>query len=128
MKDISKKLISVDKARELQANWEANQAKALKENDLKDVREFLFDLEELQEYINLVRDKSKEQGIENPGIRIYFGAYSEESGNDSTVFLAPTKTSTSQIKQLSSADDSVANNYEISPLNTVLGGYPPIPY
>ncbi|HET8854407.1 MAG TPA: hypothetical protein VFM60_00675, partial [Salinimicrobium sp.] len=65
MDKIEDKLITVKKARELQANWKDNQGKGIKGRGLKDVREFLFDLEELQEYINFVRSKSQEQGIQN---------------------------------------------------------------
>ena len=124
MDKIAEKLISVEKARELESNWKSNQGKGIEGRGLKDVREFLFDLEALQEYINHVRTKSVEQGIQNPGIRIYFGAYAEDRNKVSTVFLAPTKSTVKAGVQ----EEEVANNYEISPLNTVIGGYPPINY
>ena len=124
MDKIADKLISVEKARELESNWKSNQGKGIEGRGLKDVREFLFDLDALQEYINHVRTKSVEQGIQNPGIRIYFGAYAEDRNKVSTVFLAPTKSTVKTGVQ----EEEVANNYEISPLNTVIGGYPPINY
>lgn len=120
MDRIKDKLISVEKARELQTNWNENQGKGITGRGLRDVREFLFDLEDLQEYIDYVREKSQEQGIQNPGLRIYLGAYADRK-KVSTVFLAPTKT----VKSMELEED-VENNYEISPLNTVIGGYPPI--
>ena len=117
------KLITVKEAQDLQTNWNENQGKGIKSRGLKDVREFLFSLEELQEYIDHVKTKSAEQGITKPGIRIYFGAYAGDKENKSTVFLAPTQSTES-----AESNDKVLNNYEISPLNTVMGGYPPTNY
>lgn len=123
MEKISEKLISTEKARELQSNWVGNQGMAIEKNGFKDVRDFLFNLEDLQEYIDYVRVRSREQGIDNPGIRVFFGAYAADKENDATVFLSPTMNI-----QERNADDHVPNNYEISPLNTIQGGYPPITY
>src|SRR5690606_41361430 len=92
MEKISEKLISTEKARELQSNWVGNQGMAIEKNGFKDVRDFLFNLEDLQEYIDYVRVRSREQGIDNPGIRVFFGAYVAVRENDETVFLSPQRT------------------------------------
>jgi len=127
MESYSDKQISVEKARELQKNWIENQGSAIdKAMAMTDVRDFLFDLEELQEFLNLVRTKSKEQGISNPGIRIYFGAYGEEYKKRATVFLQATNDILAY--QESDPDQQVKNNEEIEPINTVQGGFPPIDY
>ena len=130
MSALSDKQISVEKARELQKNWISNQGAAINESmKMTDVRDFLFDLEELQEYINMVRDKSKEEGILNPGLRIYFGAYGEEGERRATVFLQATKGSDTLTRSNSTEEgDQEANNTDIQPLNTVQGGFPPIDY
>ena len=55
-----------------------------------DNRSSLFTIEELENYINYL--KESEKGID--GIRIYLGSYGEDmdkKSNKTTVFLAPTK-------------------------------------
>ncbi len=125
------KQISVEKARELQKNWIENQGTAIdKAIGTTDVRDFLFDLEELQDYINVVRDQSREQGISNPGLRIYFAAYGDDQERRATIFLQATKDLKSSVQQADSFqdDEGAEDNLEIRPLNTVQGGFPPIDY
>lgn len=86
--------ISVDEAKKLQENWITNRGKEIKRGlGYDDTREFLIKASELQEYLDYVKEKSEEQGIKDPGIRIYFGSYPGErdKGSFSTIFLAPTK-------------------------------------
>ncbi|HBL78667.1 MAG: hypothetical protein CL527_00100 [Aequorivita sp.] len=113
------KCITVDKARELQDNWVATRAvdieRAMGSND---TREFLFSLEELQEFLDYVRAESKKQEITNPGVRIYFGAYDNDTTDKATCFLAPTV----------GINSGAPNNYKIDPFNTVIGGWPPHSY
>ncbi len=121
-----KKCISVDKARELQERWVKSRGKEIERGQgYQDTREFWFSLDELQEYIDYVREESKNQGAENPGIRIYFGAYPPGQNNRSksytTVFLAPTK-------EVSNSLTTTENNYDIDPLNESNGGVPPTVY
>tara|TARA_R110002050_G_C8837235_1_gene505676 strand:+ start:563 stop:919 length:357 start_codon:yes stop_codon:yes gene_type:complete len=116
---VPSKCITVAKARELQDNWVATRAVEIARSmGSNDTREFLFSLNELQEFLDYVREQSKEQEIANPGVRIYFGAYDNSITDKATCFLAPTK----GITQTS------PNNYDIQPMNTVLGGWPPYNY
>lgn len=125
-----KKLISVEEAKELQKNWVESRGKAIKKGQgHDDTREFWYSLEELQEYLDYVREKSKEQGVEKPGIRIYFGAYPRTNNKKSysTIFLAPTKEKSGNSEGEPLEDDD-NNNYEIEPLNQNNGGFPPTNY
>lgn len=123
-----KKCISVQEARELQKNWKSSRGKAIdRAQGFQDTREFWLSIEELEEYLKYVKEKSVEQEVENPGIRIYFGAYPPAAQNRgySTVFLAPTKKSGSVE---STVEDENVNNYDIDPLNQTSGGVPPTEY
>lgn len=128
MSAFTDKLIPREKAQELQKNWIENQGSVIDQaRKVEDVRYFLFDLEELQEYIDLVREQSKVQGISRPGIRIHFGAYGEEKEKQATIFLQATQ----NVKDVQQTEgdqegEQVENNYEIMGLNTVQGGFPPI--
>lgn len=123
------KCVAVNEARELQENWKKSRGKEIERGQgYVDTREFWYSVEELQEYLDYVKEKSREQGVQNPGIRIYLGAYpkSQQKKSFSTVFLAPTKGSDSIIE--ASEENDQENNYEIEPLNTVQGGWPPTEY
>ncbi|MBT0608943.1 hypothetical protein [Aequorivita echinoideorum] len=113
------KCISVEEATQLQDNWLATRAIYIEQGlGGADTREFLFSVEELQEFLDYVKSESEEQEIDNPGVRIYFAAYNSEENNKATVFLAPTK----------GTDENADNNYKIDPMNTVIGGWPPKNY
>lgn len=128
-----KKCISVDEAKKLQKKWMETRALEIEQaQGYKDTREFLYSLEELQEYLDYVKEQSSAQGIEKPGIRMYFGAYSKTYVKKSyaTMFLSATKDLEKNIESLEEEEVSnkTENNYEIDPFNTVLGGYPPKDY
>lgn len=78
------KCITTVKARTLQDTWIKTRAQAI-EGALgyEDTREFVFSVSELQEYLDYVREKSREQGFNNPGIRIYSASYPEADGEKS---------------------------------------------
>lgn len=121
------KCISVEKARGLQNNWQKSRGKEIERGQgYEDTREFWYSVAELQEYLDYVKENSAQQGINNPGVRIYFGAYekSENRKSYSTVFLAPTM----EKALLEDDSDSPENNYEIDPLNDSAGGVPPTKY
>lgn len=124
-----KKCISVEEARKEQDEWVKTRGKEIERGQgYKDTREFWYSLDELQEYLDYVREKSREQGVEKPGIRIYLGAYPniKEKKGYTTIFLAPTKEASQQTEVAS--EDSDPNNYEIEPLNQTHGGFPPTTY
>lgn len=108
--------ITVTEARELQDNWIKTRAVYI-EKDLgtPDTREFLFSVEELQEFLDYVKAGSENH---TPGIRIYFGAYGTGKADKATVFLAPTLGVTVGSE----------NNYKLEPLNRSLQGMPPKTY
>ncbi|AVR46974.1 hypothetical protein C7S20_17890 [Christiangramia fulva] len=121
-----KKCISVEQARELQNHWVRSRGKEIERGQgYQDTREFWFSLDELQEYINYVREESEKQKVVNPGIRVYFGAYPPGKNNReksySTIFLAPTK-------DVTNSPTTTENNYDIEPLNESSGGVPPTTY
>ncbi|HET7361311.1 MAG TPA: hypothetical protein VFI78_05190 [Salinimicrobium sp.] len=129
------KCISVEKARKLQDDWKESRGKEIERGQgYEDTREFWYSLDELQEYLDYVREKSEEQGVKKPGIRIYFAAYpkSNDKKSYSTVFLAPTKEKTStqpfSMEAASKAEDDNENNYDIDPINYSDGGIPPRNY
>lgn len=113
------KCITVEEARKLQDNWESTRAKIIDSNLGKiDSREFYYTIEELEEYLAYVKDESQKQGINNPGVRIYLGAYDDSKSNYATVFIAPTEGETKSSK----------NNYSIDPFNFGQSGHPPKGY
>lgn len=108
--------ITVEEARELRNNWVQTRAVYI-ENRLgsPDIHEFLFSVEELQQYLDYVKAGTEK---ETPGIRIYFAAYSDNKSDKATVFLAPTLGITAESK----------NNYDLQPLNRSVQGWPPRNY
>ncbi len=113
------KCISVDQARQLQDNWVSTRAIEIERaQGSVDTREFFYTLDELQEYLDYVKDSSSKQGIDNPGIRIYFAAHDTRSDDKATIFLAPTDGDTINSN----------NNYDIEALNSSGGGWPPKSY
>lgn len=120
------KCISVEEAKGLQADWKETRGKEIKKaQGYEDTCEFWYSVEELEEYLNYVKERSAEQGITKPGIRIYFASYpkKENEKSYSTIFLAPTGEKNSDA--LADDNELVENNYSIEPLNTVIGGFPP---
>lgn len=125
-----KKCISVEEARKLQDKWTNTRGKEIRRGQgYEDTREFWYTLDELQDYLDYVREKSKEQGVAKPGIRVYLGAYpqTDEKRSFSTIFLAPTKEKAGNSGE-EIAGDGDENNYEIEPLNDSSSGHPPTIY
>lgn len=107
--------ISVADAKKLQANWNSTRAVEIERaQGSKDPISFTLNIDQLQEYIDYVKDKTKGD-IKQAGIRVYFAAYDNVTSDKATVFLC------------ASEDDSEnsANNYAVEPLNKNQGGWPP---
>src|SRR5690554_7659566 len=84
-----KSMITIEEARQLFENWQKSRAKVIADKlGEADAHDFLFSLSELEKYLEYVR---KNSSVDNPGIRVYLGAYGESEGNKATVFLVPTK-------------------------------------
>jgi len=124
------KCITVEEAKALQNKWKETRALEIEQaQGYQDTREFWYSLDELQEYLDYVKDQSNAQGINKPGIRIYFGAYAKTpvKKSEATVFLAPTKKKTNPLEEDGDAVNN-ENNYDIDPMNIGTGGDPPINY
>ena len=112
----SSALITVEEARKLQQNWIDTRASDIaKARNKEDVCEFLFSVDELQNFLNYIKEKSSSA---NPGVRIYLAAYNEKNKDEATVFMAPTN----GVKLGSE------NDYDLQPLNRAVNGWPPKNY
>lgn len=126
-----KKCITVNEAKALQNKWKETRAQEIEQaQGYQDTREFWYSVEELQEYLDYVKEQSTTQGINKPGIRIYFGAYPKSSVKKSyaTIFLAPTKEKSAILEGEEEISNNTENNYDIDPMNIGTGGDPPINY
>lgn len=127
--DQPEKCVKIEEARELHDAWKSTRGKYIEDaQGYEDTCEFWYSIEELEQYLTYVKQKSREQGVTNPGIRIYLGAYAstEKEKSFSTVFLAPTMDSSD--KSDTDAGDEHPNNYDIAPMNESHTGYPPRSY
>jgi len=134
------KCISVEEARELHDNWDKQRGHHLKKClGHEDTREFWWSVEELQEYLKYVKKESKKQGIENPGIRMYLGAYSKSKckmgKGYTTLFLAPTGSRPGTLgkdgrdgNDGGDGRDGDDNNTDIDAYNGAGSGHPPRRY
>lgn len=122
------KLISVEEAKAMQDRYVNTRFNFVTQGlGHQDTREFWWSLDDLEAYMRYVREKSKEQGVETPGIRFYLGAYEPGHKNGTTtLFLVPTKEDSSSGKAMTS--ETQVNNYEIDPMNESNGGVPPTVY
>lgn len=113
------KCIHVEDAKTLHQNWINTRQEAIDSAiGEEDNRSCFYTVAELKEYLDYVIQMSSEQNIANPGIRLYFAAYNQDSNKKATLFLAPT---------VGDTRDS-DNNYNIDPFNFGMGGPPPIDY
>ncbi|SRX54954.1 hypothetical protein [Aequorivita sp. CIP111184] len=109
--------ITVAEARQMQDNWVATRAVDIEQAmGSADAREFLFTVDELQEFLDYIK-ASPSMGTQQ-GVRIYFAAYDNDTSDKATVFLAPTLGVTA----------SSPNNYNLKPLNKGITGFPPTNY
>lgn len=121
------KCISPQDAEKLFSHWSKTRGETLRESlGEHDTCEFSLSISELREYLDYVEDESKKQGVSNPGVRLYFGAYDASKSNKTTFFLAPTKGKTASTSR--SGDDDDENNYDIDAWNINQGGWPPTQY
>tara|TARA_R110000850_G_scaffold150497_1_gene273172 strand:- start:65410 stop:65766 length:357 start_codon:yes stop_codon:yes gene_type:complete len=113
------KCIPVDTAKTLHENWINTRQEAIdRAIGEEDNRSCFYTVAELKEYLDYVTEMSNEQNITNPGIRLYFAAYNQDSNKKATIFLAPTVGDT----------HNTENNYNIDPFNFGSAGHPPLDY
>ncbi|HLS12553.1 MAG TPA: hypothetical protein VK050_10360 [Flavobacteriaceae bacterium] len=124
MKEEIPGLIEYTEAKALHAKWLDTRGEIIA-NALghEESYEINFSANDLLKYLEYVIESSKEQGIDEPGIRILFGTYDEDKNpsleklrTKATVVLVPTVES--------SADSSC--NKTINALNRAHTGWPPI--
>jgi len=112
-----KNCIPVGEARQLQNNWDGTQgADIARAQGAEAVRSVTFSIDDLQDYINYVKEETNAQGI-----RVWFGSYGNDgtkNANKATVFFAPCATKEGDSK----------NNYEAEPMNFGQSGWPPFVY
>jgi len=121
--------ISVKDAKALQATWMSahelgEEVQVPEDNEVCCVT---FNIDQLQEYINYIKEQSQQQGIAAPGIRVYLGAYNvpsadtlggdgdDDSNPRTTVFFCASENDGGES----------GNNYNIDPLNNGNSGWPP---
>jgi hypothetical protein len=111
--------ISVATAKQLQKNWNDTRAREIDQaQGSQDTFEFTFDIDELQEYIDYVKEEAKKQQLGSVGLRLFFAAYDDSKSKKATIFLCP-----------SASNDANSNNlYSIDPFNNNTGGWPPKRY
>ena len=122
--DRPKKCITPDLARELEIRWQETRGFAInKELGYEDSHQSVYTIEEIRDYLDYVEEKSNQQGIKNPKISIFLGAYdkTEKKPSLTTMFLAPTKPDETN-------DERNEPNYDIDPYNLGEIPWPPEKY
>jgi hypothetical protein len=91
-----KQLISIAKGKELSKNYNLKYASTIASKDkIDDANAVWFSIDELQNYINYIKEEGALKGNVIDGIRFYFGVYSNTESLDkagfTTIFLSPTR-------------------------------------
>ncbi len=123
------KLITSEQAAELNACFKAKQNKGFDaENDSNFACSSWYSLEDLEGYINYVKQEALKKKIPVDGIRFYFGVYPENTEDKSkagqnTLFMCPTAASKSFSED--NGDDNSEDVTEIFAMNYGDNGNPP---
>lgn len=133
--DPPSQVISPQEANDLEEYYKRTRANILNDTlGFEDAREFWFSLDTLKKYIEYVEREAASMEKTDLGIRIYLGAYPENSSYPnakySTVFLVPTaKSAGNPLKQGFLPIENENENMEgVSALNYGTGGIPPNDY
>lgn len=89
MSNLEKHLISKKESKLLALEYEKSNYEAINQKrpaDKPDSKVYIYELEVLQDYINLIRDGMEKKGIKSKGIKITLGKYPE---HDSDMRLNP---------------------------------------
>ncbi len=126
------KRITSAEAKELNQNFVKTRGKAI---DVaikkKDAMSSWFSMDELKNFIANVEKEGVDKGIKVNGIRIYFGAYTNDDKNPekknlSTVFLVPTQAKIGSMQIDGFANEEASSDItDIDGLNRGGLGYPP---
>ncbi|MEE9349704.1 MAG: hypothetical protein V3U80_06625 [Flavobacteriaceae bacterium] len=109
------KLITVKQADDLTKNFNARYNAMSFTLGKNDNRSSWYSIAELEEYIAYIKSEGASKNLNVDGIRFYFGAYGENDGSYSTMFLVPTVASETDSK----------DTKKIQPLNYGALGQPP---
>lgn len=125
-----KGVISVEKAKELNANWTLHRKAAVdsaaqKQGRKQDDRSTYWSLEDIENYLGYAKNQADSLGYQMTGIRVYLGVYGKNAGltkkDLTTMFIVPTgKKSTA-----SSLNLNLRGGHEdvpVDPLNEGAGG------
>ncbi|WP_226064779.1 hypothetical protein [Kaistella polysaccharea] len=85
MSDLEKHLITGEDCQILAKEYERTNYAVInnsRKHDKPDSKYYTFDLEVLQDYINVIREGLEKKGIKNKGIRVNLGKYPEERFNE----------------------------------------------
>lgn len=108
--------IPVSEAEQMQKKWMETRDVFIKDAmGATDANNVTFSLSDLEAFLEYAKNKSNTEGIENPGIRVYFAANGTGERSKATVFLSATCGS-------ESTDD---DNKSIMPFNRGNNGFPP---
>jgi predicted Zn-dependent protease len=122
-------LISVEKGKELNRNYNKKIATLHKGENTSDANAVWFSLNELENYIAYIKSEGVDKGYEVNGIRFYFGSYAatEQKGKAgyTTLFLSPTGNQIGQNETSKRSDGNESDITELSPLNFGSMGNPP---
>ncbi|MFG6687479.1 hypothetical protein ACGK9U_12910 [Mariniflexile sp. HNIBRBA6329] len=122
-------VISVEQAKELNANWTLHRKAAVdsaaqKQGRAQDDRSTYWSLDEIENYLGYAKNQADSLGYNMTGIRVYLGVYGKNAGQTkkdlTTMFIVPTG------KQKKSHASSVNlfnfQDVDVPPLNRGTGG------
>ena len=126
-------LISVETAKLLNSNYNAKRADLhLKAIGKEDANAVWYSLDELENYIEYIKNEGEQQGLAIDGIRFYLGVYPETETKGkagyTTIFLSPTKASSVEEYKTTELEINVGVSQDITsiePLNFGSMGNPP---
>jgi hypothetical protein len=125
----NEKLISPEQASELNACYKKKQTNGFgAENDGNLSCSSWYSLEDLEGYINYVKQQALEKKVTVDGIRFYFGVYPDSTEDESkagqnTLFMCPTKAGSESSKE---DGECISEDItEISAMNYGSTGIPP---
>lgn len=120
-------VISPERAMELDANWTNTRANIINyaRTDGEDNRSSWWSLQDMRNYLDYAENQATELGYTMDGVRVYFGAYSDQDTNgyagQATMFIVPTGTSNDGATRQAAGSDIQGAD----PLNRGTNGTPP---
>lgn len=131
-----KGVISVEKAKELNANWTLHRKAAVdsaaqKQGRNQDDRSTYWSLEDIENYLGYAKNQADSLGYQMTGIRVYLGVYGKNAGQTkkdlTTMFIVPTgkkSTASSLNLNLRGNDGDIPGSDPLNNGSGGNGGYP----